>query len=91
MFFEQNITTQLVLPAQSHALNLITHIWDYLNRQIRAQAVPDSDSDSEDLEELQDDIIKEWNAIRGETIDNVFQNVRRTIQAVIEASSRPTY
>ncbi len=76
---------ELDWPAQSPDLNPIEHLWDELERRLRARpSRPTSVSD------LTNALLEEWSKIPINTLLNLVENLPRRVKAVIAASGAPT-
>jgi transposase len=82
---EENLITSLPWPAQSPDLNPIEHLWDVLERRIRARP-----THPRNLEELMDALTEEWETIEPDVLRNLVESMPRRVQAVIEANGYPT-
>ncbi|XP_071133129.1 uncharacterized protein [Mytilus edulis] len=67
-------------PSRSPDLNPIEHVWDLLNRRIR-----ENHGDFQNLQELENALIREWNAIPQRQIRKILNGMRKRCQSVIDA------
>lgn len=72
-------------PASSPDMNPIEHVWDYLYRRVRARNVAPAD-----LQQLQDALIEEWEALEQDYLQSLIQSMPDRMQAVIRARGRNT-
>lgn len=72
--------TQMNWPAQSHDMNPIEHLWDYLGRRVRQRNPAPND-----IKELKLALLEEWDNLPQEHIDNVIQSMGNRIQTLIRA------
>ncbi len=76
---------ELDWPAQSPDLNSIEHLWDELERRLRARPYrPTSVSD------LTNALLEEWSKIPIKTLLNLVESLPRRVEAVIAAKGGPT-
>ncbi|KAL0151286.1 hypothetical protein M9458_053477, partial [Cirrhinus mrigala] len=76
---------ELDWPAQSPDLNPIEHLWDELERRLRARpSRPTSVCD------LTNALLKEWSKIPIKTLLNLVDSLPRRVEAVIAAKGGPT-
>jgi hypothetical protein len=72
-------------PASSPDLNIIEHVWDFLDRKVRSRAV---------LPRNQDDLWKaleeEWHCIPNSFIEKLYDSIPSRLQAVIDAKGGNT-
>ena len=68
-------------PAISPDLNPIEHIWDELERRMRARQIPPTN-----LPDLRVALTEEWQAIPQQRINKVINSMRKRCQAVINAN-----
>ncbi|TFK63776.1 hypothetical protein BDN72DRAFT_733519, partial [Pluteus cervinus] len=61
-------------------LNIIEHLWEYLDRRVRTRQTPPTN-----LMELWDALVEEWGNIEQDYIDRLFDSMPRRIAAVIAA------
>jgi transposase len=60
-------------PAKSPDLNPIEHIWDLLDRRVRAMAIP-----PRKIWELAGALVEEWGNISQQELTNLVQSMRRS-------------
>ena len=72
-------------PAHSPDLNPIEHLWDILDRAIRARP-----RQPRTLAQLEQALIEEWNNIPQQRITRLIQSMRRRCEAVINARGHHT-
>ena len=76
---------ELDWPAQSPDLNPIEHLWDELERRLRARpSRPTSVCD------LTNALLEEWSKIPINTLLNLVESLPRRVEAVIAAKGGPT-
>lgn len=82
---EENNLISLPWPAQSPDMNPIEHLWDVLERKIRAHIpLP------KNKEELWQIIQEEWYSIDIQTLQNLVDSMPNRIAAVIQSKGNPT-
>lgn len=82
---EENYITCLPWPAQSPDLNPIEHIWDVLERKVRARnPLP------KNIEELWEILQEEWFKIDDHVYQNLVNSMPRRVAAVIDSNGNPT-
>jgi hypothetical protein len=65
--------------------NLIEHIWDLLDRRVRAGAIP-----SRNVRELVGVLVKEWGNISHQELANLVQSMRRdALQYLMQLVATP--
>jgi transposase len=84
-FFEENRITRMHWPARSPDCNPIEHLWDYLKRRVR-KAHPAH----QNLQELRNTVVREWNAIPQDIIRHLIDSMPRRCAAVIRSRGGPT-
>jgi len=84
-FMEEMEIPQLPWPGQSPDLNPIEHLWDELERRIRAKTVH-----PKNLGELEVFLQECWSQIQREVYQNLVESMRRRVEAVIKARGYPT-
>jgi hypothetical protein len=72
-------------PAKSLNLNPIKHVWDLLDRRVRARAIP-----SRNVRELAGALVEEWGNISQQEFANLVQSMRRICTAVLNAAGDHT-
>ncbi|GBC30911.2 IS630 family transposase [Rhizophagus irregularis DAOM 181602=DAOM 197198] len=82
---EENEVNSLPWPAQSPDLNPIEHLWDELERQVRAhKPLP------KNRENLWEILQEEWSNIEADKYQNLISSMPRRISAVINSKGYPT-
>ncbi|GET52987.1 IS630 family transposase [Rhizophagus irregularis DAOM 181602=DAOM 197198] len=82
---EENEVNSLPWPAQSPDLNPIEHLWDELERQVRAhKPLP------KNRENLWEILQEEWLNIEADKYQNLISSMPRRISAVINSKGYPT-
>ena len=76
----------LDLPPQSPDLNLIEHLWDYLDHKIRKR-IPASSSENDLIRVIQE----EWASIKLETLHELILSLPNRVDATIKAKGRHTH
>ena len=76
---------ELDWPAQSPDLNPIEHLWDELERRLRARP-----SRPTSVPDLINALQNEWAPIPTETLQNLVEGLPRRVEAVIAAKGVPT-
>ena len=71
----------LAWPAKSLDLNPIEHVWDLLDRRVRARAIP-----PRNVRELAGAFMEEWGNISQQELANLVQSMRRRCTAVLNAA-----
>ena len=77
---DRNVSV-LPWPAKSPDLNLIEHVWDLLDRRVRARAIP-----PRNIRELAGALVEEWGNISQQELANLVQSMRRRSTAVLNAA-----
>jgi hypothetical protein len=72
-------------PVKSLVLNHIEHVWDLLDRRVRARAIP-----PRNVWELSGALVVEWGDISQQELANVVQSMRRRCTAVLNAAGGHT-
>ena len=75
-FLQDRNVSVLPWPAKSQDLNPIEHIWDLLDRRVRARAIP-----SRNVRELSGALVEEWGNISQQELANLVQSMRRCTAA----------
>jgi len=70
---------------QSPDLTMIEHLWDELERRLRARP-----SRPTSVHDLTDAILEEWSRIPMNTLLNLVESLPRRVEAVIAAKGGPT-
>uniref|UniRef100_A0A3P8W229 Tc1-like transposase DDE domain-containing protein n=1 Tax=Cynoglossus semilaevis TaxID=244447 RepID=A0A3P8W229_CYNSE len=76
---------ELDWPAQSPDLNPIEHLWDELERRLRARPSPPTS-----VCDLTNALLEEWSKILINTLLNLVDSLTRRVEAVIAAKGGPT-
>ena len=84
-FMEEVAITQLPWAGQSPDLNPIEHMWDELERRIRART-----NSPKNLGELESLLQECWLQIQREVYQKLVESMNRRIDAVIKARGYPT-
>ena len=66
-------------------LNPIEHVWDLLDRRVRARAIP-----PRNVWELAGALVEEWGNISQQELANLVQSMRRRCTAVLNAAGGHT-
>jgi transposase len=82
---EDNSVSDFPWPAQSPDLNPIEHLWDILERKVRAHK-----PHPKNLNELMEVLLEEWGKIEPEVLTNLVESMPRRVQAVIDSHGNPT-
>ena len=82
---QENNINSLSWPAQSPDLNSIEHLWDELERRVRAH-----NPLSKNKENLWHILQKEWLNIDANKYQNLVDSMPRRIEAVINSKGYPT-
>ena len=75
---EEGVLELMTWPPQSPDLNIIEHIWDYLDRK-KVEHAP------RNAEECFEVLQREWHNIPQDFITNLYESIPRRISAVIKA------
>ena len=75
-----NVQTLNPWPADSPDLNLIEPLWNELDRRVRAPV-----NQPQTVMQLENALVQEWNNITQRSIQDLFNSMRRRLQAVIDA------
>jgi transposase len=84
-WFEEMGVQELAWPAQSPDLNPIEHLWDELERRLRAR--PQRPKNTTELFTM---LQEEWRGIPEATYRNLVESLPRRVEAVINANGGPT-
>ena len=84
-FLQDRNVSVLPWPAKSPDLNPIEHIWDLLDRRVRARAIP-----PRNVRELAGALVEEWGNISQQELANLVQSMRRRCTAVLNAAGGHT-
>ena len=76
---------ELNWPAQSPDLNPIEHLWDELERQLRARPTRPTS-----VPNLTNALVTEWKQIRAAMFQHLVESLPRRVEAVIAAKGGPT-
>ena len=79
-FLQDRNVSFLPWPGKSADLNPIEHIWDLLDRRVRARAIP-----LRNVWELAGALVEEWGNISQQELANLVQSIRRRCTAVPNA------
>jgi transposase len=82
---EDNLVPILPWPAQSPDLNPIEHLWDVLERRVRAHK-----PHPKNIGELMEVLVEEWDKIEPDILANLVESMSRRVQAVIDSHGNPT-
>uniref|UniRef100_A0A8C7DNR2 Transposable element Tc1 transposase n=1 Tax=Oncorhynchus kisutch TaxID=8019 RepID=A0A8C7DNR2_ONCKI len=80
-FLQDRNVSVLPWPAKSPDLNPIEHVWDLLDRRVRARAIP-----PRNVRELAGALVEEWSNISQQELANLVQSMRRRCTAVLNAA-----
>ncbi|CDQ81397.1 unnamed protein product [Oncorhynchus mykiss] len=80
-FLQDRNVSVLPWPAKSPDLNPIEHVWDLLDRRVRARAIP-----PRNVRELADALVEEWGNISQQEQANLVQSMRRRCTAVLNTA-----
>ena len=75
---------ELDWPAQIPDFNPLEHLWDELERRLRARPYVQQQSD------LTNALLEEWSKIPINTLLNLVESLHRRIEAVVAANGGPT-
>uniref|UniRef100_A0AAZ3PM82 Tc1-like transposase DDE domain-containing protein n=1 Tax=Oncorhynchus tshawytscha TaxID=74940 RepID=A0AAZ3PM82_ONCTS len=84
-FLQDRNVSVLPWPAKSPVLNPIAHVWDMLDRRVRARAIP-----PRNVWELVGALVEEWGNISQQELANLVQSMRRRCTAVLNAAGGHT-
>uniref|UniRef100_A0AAZ3PRG3 Tc1-like transposase DDE domain-containing protein n=1 Tax=Oncorhynchus tshawytscha TaxID=74940 RepID=A0AAZ3PRG3_ONCTS len=84
-FLQDRNVSVLPWPAKSPDLNPIEHVWDPLDRRVRARAIP-----PRNVWELAGALVKEWGNISQQEWAILVQSMRRRCTAVLNAAGGHT-
>uniref|UniRef100_A0AAZ3RNS9 Tc1-like transposase DDE domain-containing protein n=1 Tax=Oncorhynchus tshawytscha TaxID=74940 RepID=A0AAZ3RNS9_ONCTS len=82
---DRNVSV-LPWPAKSPDRNPIEHVWDLLDRRVRARAIP-----PRNVQELAGALVEEWRNISQQDLANLVQSTRRRCTAVLNADTYCTW
>uniref|UniRef100_A0A8C8JNM2 Tc1-like transposase DDE domain-containing protein n=1 Tax=Oncorhynchus tshawytscha TaxID=74940 RepID=A0A8C8JNM2_ONCTS len=77
-FLQDRNVSVLPWPAKSPDLNPIEHVWDLLDRRVRARAIP-----PRNVRELSGALVEEWGYFSQHELANLVQSMRRRCTAVL--------
>ena len=83
-FLQDRNVSVLPWPAKIPDLNTIEHVWDLLDRRVRARAIP-----PRNVRELTDALVEEWGNISQQERANLVWSMRRRCTAVLKCSWWP--
>ena len=83
-FLQDRNVSVLPWPAKSPDLNPIEHVWDLLDRRVRARAIP-----RRNIQELASALVAEWD-ISQQELANLVQSMRRRCTAALNAAGGHT-
>lgn len=72
--------TVMEWPARSPDMNPIEHVWDLLKRSVKSRMPPPNN-----LNELRNALLEEWQRLPQETIDNIIRSMPRRMETLIRA------
>uniref|UniRef100_A0AAZ3PK32 Tc1-like transposase DDE domain-containing protein n=1 Tax=Oncorhynchus tshawytscha TaxID=74940 RepID=A0AAZ3PK32_ONCTS len=84
-FLHDRNVSVLPWPAKRPDLNPIEHVWDLLDRRVRARAIP-----PRNVRELAGALVEEWSNISQQELANLGYSMRRRCTAVLNAASGHT-
>ncbi|KAL1274382.1 hypothetical protein QQF64_027196 [Cirrhinus molitorella] len=84
-FLHDSNVNVLPWPAKSPDLNPIEHVWDLLDRRVRARAIPPRNA-----QELAGALVEERGNISQQELTNLVQSMRRRCTAVLQAAGGHT-
>ncbi|GBC23363.1 IS630 family transposase [Rhizophagus irregularis DAOM 181602=DAOM 197198] len=82
---EDNSVSTIPWPAQSPDLNPIEHLWDVLERKVRAHK-----PHPKNIRELMVVLEEKWNNIEPEILINLVDSMLRRVHAVLDSHGNPT-
>jgi hypothetical protein len=77
---------ELNWPAQSPDLHPIEHVWDELERRLRAK----HDHPTSSVPDLTNALVAEWKQMFTAMFQHLVENLPRRVEAVIAAKGEPT-
>ena len=80
-FLQDRNVRVLPWPAKSPDLNPIEHVWDLLDRRVRARAIP-----PRNVQKLADALVEEWGNMSQQELANLVQFMRRRCTAILNAA-----
>ena len=84
-FLQDRNVSVLPWPAKSLDLNPIEHVWDLLDRRVRARAIP-----PRNVWELAGALLEEWGDISQQELAYLVQSMRRRCTAVLNVAGGHT-
>ena len=66
-------------------MNIIEHVWNYLDRQVRT-----GDPLHHNPAELWAALLEEWDGIKGDYVEELFESMPRRVQALLAAKGQCT-
>jgi transposase len=84
-FLQDRNVSVLPWPAKSLDLNPIEHVWDLLDRRVRARAIP-----PRNVQELAGAFVEEWGNTSQQELTNLVQSMRRRCIPVLNAAGGHT-
>ena len=84
-FLQDRNVSVLPWPAKSLDLNPIEHVWELLDRRVRARAI-----DPRNVQELAGALVEEWGNISQQELANLVQSMRRKCTAELNADGGHT-
>ena len=84
-FLQDRNVNDLPWPVKSPDLYPIEHVWDLLDRRVRARAFP-----PRNVQELAGALVEEWGNISQQELANLVQSMRRRCTAVLNAAGGHT-
>jgi hypothetical protein len=84
-FLQDRNVSVLLWPAKSPDLNPIEHVWDLLDRRVRARANP-----TRNVRKLAGALVEEWGNISQQELANLVQSMRRRCTAELNAAGGHT-
>ena len=85
-FLQDRNVSVLQWPAKIPDLNPIEHIWDLLDRRVRARAIP-----PRNVRELAGALVEEWGNISQQELANLVQSMRRNTAVLNAAGGHTRY
>ena len=67
-------------PARSPDMNPIEHVWDLLKRSVKSRMPPPNN-----LSEMRNVLLEEWQRLPQETIDNIINSMPRRMETFVRA------
>jgi hypothetical protein len=84
-FLQDRNVSVLPWPAKSPDLNPIEHVWDLLERRVRARAIT-----ARNVRKLAGALVEEWGNITQQELANLVQSMRRRCTAVLNTAGGHT-